>query len=64
MSTIIITASPRQLDNPTSQLVEAIPSYVSGISNEKIVKYNHEFLENEKEIFTLQTIILDQTNIA
>ncbi len=47
MSTIIITASPRQLDNPTSQLVEAIPSYISGISNEKIIKYNHEFLEDE-----------------
>lgn len=47
MSTIIVTVSPRQLDNPTSQLVEMIPSYVSGISDEKIVKYKHEFLEDE-----------------
>ena len=47
MSTIIITVSPSQLDNPTSQLVDAIPSFVSGISKEKIVKYDHEFLEDE-----------------
>ena len=47
MSTIIITVSPSQLDNPTSQLVDAIPAFVSGISNEKIVKYDHEFLEDE-----------------